>query len=75
MSVIEIENLVKKYGDNAAVDNLNLKIEKGKVYGFLGPNGRFIMIRYRYIWSLKKELFFESKGLVNFQFVKLKKRK
>lgn len=39
MSVIEIENLVKKYGDNAAVDNLNLKIEKGKVYGFLGPNG------------------------------------
>ncbi|WP_302626519.1 ABC transporter ATP-binding protein [uncultured Eubacterium sp.] len=39
MSVIEIENLVKKYGDNVAVDNLNLKIEKGKVYGFLGPNG------------------------------------
>ena len=39
MSVIEIENLVKKYGDNVAVDNLNLKIKKGKVYGFLGPNG------------------------------------
>ena len=39
MSVIEIENLVKKYGDNLAVDNLNLKIEKGRVYGFLGPNG------------------------------------
>lgn len=34
MSVIEIENLVKKYGDNLAVDNLNLKIEKGRVYGF-----------------------------------------
>lgn len=39
MSVIEIENLVKKYGNNVAVDNLNLNIEKGKVYGFLGPNG------------------------------------
>lgn len=39
MSVIEIENLVKKYGSNVAVDNLNLSIEKGKVYGFLGPNG------------------------------------
>ena len=39
MSVIEIENLVKKYGDNLAVDTLNLKIEKGRVYGFLGPNG------------------------------------
>lgn len=39
MNVIEIEGLVKKYGDNIAVDHLNLKIEKGKVYGFLGPNG------------------------------------
>ena len=39
MSVIEIENLVKTYGDNVAVDDLNLNIEKGKVYGFLGPNG------------------------------------
>lgn len=39
MSVIEIHNLVKKYGSNVAVDNLNLNIEKGKVYGFLGPNG------------------------------------
>lgn len=39
MSVIEIENLVKKYGDNIAVNNLSLNIEKGHVYGFLGPNG------------------------------------
>lgn len=39
MSVIQIENLVKKYGANLAVDGLNLNIEGGKVYGFLGPNG------------------------------------
>ncbi len=39
MSVIQIENLVKKYGTNVAVDGLNLDIEGGKVYGFLGPNG------------------------------------
>ncbi len=39
MSVIQIENLVKKYGANVAVDGLNLEIEGGKVYGFLGPNG------------------------------------
>lgn len=39
MNVIEIEGLVKKYGDNIAVDHLDLTIEKGKVYGFLGPNG------------------------------------
>lgn len=39
MSVIEIENLEKRYGKNIAVDGLSLNIEKGKVYGFLGPNG------------------------------------
>jgi len=39
MSVIEIKNLVKKYGGNVAVDDLSLTIEKGKVYGFLGRNG------------------------------------
>ena len=39
MSVVEIEGLVKKYGDNIAVDHLNLNVEKGRVYGFLGPNG------------------------------------
>lgn len=37
--MIEIRNLVKRYGDYVAVDHLNLTIEKGKVYGFLGPNG------------------------------------
>lgn len=39
MSVIEIENLEKRYGKNIAVDGLSLNIEKGRVYGFLGPNG------------------------------------
>ncbi len=39
MGVIQIENLVKKYGANVAVDGLKLNIEGGKVYGFLGPNG------------------------------------
>ena len=37
--MIEIKNLVKKYGDHTAVDHLNVTIEKGKIYGFLGPNG------------------------------------
>ena len=38
-SVIEVNNLVKRYGDHTAVDHLSFKIEKGKIYGFLGPNG------------------------------------
>ncbi len=37
--MIEVKNLVKKYGDHLAVDDLSFKIEKGKIYGFLGPNG------------------------------------
>ena len=37
--LIEVKNLVKKYGDHIAVDHLNFTVEKGKIYGFLGPNG------------------------------------
>ena len=37
--MIEINNLVKKYGDHTAVDHLSLVVEPGKIYGFLGPNG------------------------------------
>ena len=37
--MIEVSNLVKRYGDHTAVDYLSFQIEKGKIYGFLGPNG------------------------------------
>ena len=37
--MIEVKNLVKKYGNHIAVDHLNFTIEEGHVYGFLGPNG------------------------------------
>lgn len=37
--MIEINHLVKKYGDHVAVDDLSLTVEPGKIYGFLGPNG------------------------------------
>lgn len=37
--MIEVKNLVKKYGDHLAVDNLTFSIDKGRIYGFLGPNG------------------------------------
>ena len=37
--MIEINHLVKKYGNHVAVDDLSLKVEPGKIYGFLGPNG------------------------------------
>ena len=37
--LIETVDLCKRYGDRAAVDNLNLQVEHGIVYGLLGPNG------------------------------------
>lgn len=37
--IIEIKNLTKKFKDITAVDNLNLNVFKGDVFGFLGPNG------------------------------------
>ena len=37
--MIEVKNLVKRYGDHLAVDDLSFTIEEGKIYGFLGPNG------------------------------------
>lgn len=37
--MIEINHLVKKYGNHYAVNDLTFRVEKGQIYGFLGPNG------------------------------------
>lgn len=39
MRVIEVKDLVKKYGGCVAVDNVNLFIDEGEIFGLLGPNG------------------------------------
>lgn len=39
MNVLEIRNLTKKFGDFIAVDNMNLSIRDGEIFGFLGANG------------------------------------
>ena len=36
--MIEVESLTKKYGDLVAIRELNFKVEKGKIWGILGPN-------------------------------------
>ncbi len=36
---IHVENLVKKFGDFVANDNLNFEVYKGEIFGFLGANG------------------------------------
>ena len=37
--MIQIKNLVKRYGDTLALDYLNLDVKEGEIFGFLGPNG------------------------------------
>ncbi len=37
--IIELTNLIKRYGDTLAVDNVNLSIKEGEIFGLLGPNG------------------------------------
>ena len=37
--MIEINNLVKRYGNLVALDHLNLNIHEGEIFGLLGPNG------------------------------------
>jgi len=38
-NLLEIQNVVKKYGDYTALNNISLNVPKGSVFGLLGPNG------------------------------------
>jgi ABC-2 type transport system ATP-binding protein len=37
--LIQVENVIKKYGQRVAVDHLNFIVNRGEILGFLGPNG------------------------------------
>ena len=39
MNVIEVEGLVKNFGDKTVVDHVSMQVAKGEIAGFLGPNG------------------------------------
>lgn len=39
MNIIETNKLTKKYGENYAINELELKVEQGDFFGFIGPNG------------------------------------
>lgn len=39
MDIVRTHNLTKRYGEQSVVDDLNLRVPQGCVYGFLGPNG------------------------------------
>jgi ABC-2 type transport system ATP-binding protein len=37
--VVEVENLVRRYGDLTAVDRVSLRVRRGEVFGIVGPTG------------------------------------
>jgi ABC-2 type transport system ATP-binding protein len=39
MAIIEVDNLVKRYGDHTAVNGVSFAVEQGEIFGILGPNG------------------------------------
>lgn len=38
-AILEVDNLVKKYGDATVVKGINFQVEAGEIFGLLGPNG------------------------------------
>ncbi|MBV9340868.1 MAG: ATP-binding cassette domain-containing protein, partial [Acidobacteria bacterium] len=38
-NAIEVEHIVKKYGDLNAVDDISFSVREGQIFGLLGPNG------------------------------------
>lgn len=52
--VIVTENLTKRYGDVRAVEDLNLKVYAGEIFGFLGPNGAGKTTTIRVLTTLTK---------------------
>lgn len=54
MSYLEINNLTKIIKGNKVLDNINLKLEKGKIYGFIGRNGSGKTMLFRAICGLIK---------------------
>lgn len=54
MAVVETNNLTKEYNGSFAVNNLNISIGEGQVYGFLGPNGAGKTTSIRMILGLIK---------------------
>ncbi len=39
MSIIEVNNVTKRFNDKLVLDNINFKIQEGEIFGLIGPNG------------------------------------
>ena len=52
MNSVVVENITKSYGDVIAVDNISLTIEKGEIFGFIGPDGAGKTTLFRMLTTL-----------------------
>jgi ABC-2 type transport system ATP-binding protein len=50
--ILHTENLTKRYGTQTALDNLNLQVHKGEVFGYIGPNGAGKTTTFRILCGL-----------------------
>ncbi len=50
--ILRTENLTRRYGDFVALDNLNLTVHKGEVFGYVGPNGAGKTTTFRILCGL-----------------------
>lgn len=55
MPIIEVKNLVKKFGDFTAVDDISLNVYPGEIFGILGPNGAGKTTTLEIIETLQKQ--------------------
>ena len=53
-AVIDVRGLTKRFGDKTVVDHFDLKVPRGSIYGFLGPNGSGKTTTIRMVCGLLK---------------------
>lgn len=54
-NIIEVHNLVKKFGDFTAVDDVSFTVKRGEIFGILGPNGAGKTTTLEIIETLQKQ--------------------
>ena len=61
---ISIKNLTKVYGEQKALDNINIEIEQGQIVGLLGPNGAGKTTSIRILMNVFNESLKELRNLI-----------
>lgn len=53
-SIIQVENVTKKFGEETVLENISINFEKGKIYGFVGRNGSGKTVLFKLIIGFLK---------------------